>query len=137
MNFGDKYIGGYVDNCYQGPGLCYSDNLDRWLFGYFEQNDVKETIVNRVGKLRKEHYYLEGFMEHLVYAAFGNIPRIKRQVFRQILKEVEVDFKKLGHFSNGDSTASLLRRNNLGVELRNAGVDENDLELDESEQSDK
>jgi hypothetical protein len=74
MNFGDKYIGGYNENCYQGPGLCYSDNLDRWLFGYFDKNDVKSVIVNRLGPLKTPHYFLDGFMEHLIYAAFGNIP---------------------------------------------------------------
>jgi hypothetical protein len=115
MNFGDKYIGGYLGSCYQGPGICYSENLDRWLFGSFDKSNVDDVLINRLGKLKKEHFYLEGFQEHLIYAAFGNIPKIKRSVFRQVLKEAEFDFTKM---SPGESAlgemSNFLRKNTFG-----------------------
>jgi hypothetical protein len=129
MNFGDKYVGGYVDNCYQGPGLCYSENLDRWLFGSFENSDVQDVIVNRIGSLKKEHYFLQGIMEYLVYAAFGNIPKINRRVFRQVLREADYDFTNFcSNKPELGETARLLRKNTFGAKLRNAGIVEADIE---------
>lgn len=80
MNLGDKYIGGYLNNSYHGPGVLYCDDMDNWIFGTFYGGDTQSIQLNRAGPLSKEHYCLNGHMEYLIYSAFGNLPHLKKKL---------------------------------------------------------
>ena len=60
MNLGDKYVGGYLNNSYHGPGVLFSDDMNSWIFGTFNAGNPELIQLSRVGPLQKEHFFLNG-----------------------------------------------------------------------------
>lgn len=87
---GDVYAGGFKKGVYSGPGVCFNHNLDRWMFGYFENGEVAQSGINRASKIMREHYFLGDLMDVLVRSAFGEIKILRKKLGKNIMEPSKI-----------------------------------------------